>query len=60
MSEAMTNKTIKVRDISVKGRQFVEIDKHRLPKLPYPYHDWVDPDIQNVKGRIQALRSLST
>ena len=21
---------------------------------------WVDPDIQNVKGRIQALRSLST
>ena len=29
------SKTIKIRDISVKGKQFVEIDKHRLPKLPY-------------------------
>ncbi len=42
------SKQIKVKDISIKGKQLVEIDKHRLPKLPYPYEDWVEADIPQI------------
>ena len=53
------SKTIKIRDISVKGKQFVEIDKHRLPNLPYPYEDWVEPDIPQIPDEKRARLDVS-
>jgi len=50
---------VKIQDISKKTEQFADIDMSKLPKLPFPYQDWVDPPIEELSEKKKAGRDVS-
>jgi Fe-S oxidoreductase len=56
----MTDKAIRIKDLGKNVDQLFEFKFNELPKLPYPYEDWVDPDLPEVpeKKRIGLDTSL--
>ena len=45
----MKNNDIRIKNISDKKDQLYEVDLDNLPELPYPYHDWEDPPIEEIQ-----------
>ncbi|MDP8240897.1 MAG: (Fe-S)-binding protein [Candidatus Hatepunaea meridiana] len=44
----MKNNSIKLKDISKRSKQLVQLDVKDFPKLPYPYDDWEEPQIKEL------------
>lgn len=55
----MSNRDLKPQDIARKTDQLVHIDPNELPKLPYPYEDWVDPEIEPLSEAKRKNRDVS-
>lgn len=55
----MSNKNIKVKDLGKKTDRVYNLDVKELPKLPYPYDDWEDPEVPPVKDIKAEGKDLS-
>jgi len=55
----MNDKIIRPKDISKDVDQLVHLDYKKLPKLPYPYEDWEDPQFEPLPEAKRKLRDTS-
>ena len=55
----MTNERIRIKDVSQKKGQLIELDPAKLPKLPYPYEDWQDPPFEEVDPKRKGNKDTS-
>ncbi|UCD17399.1 MAG: (Fe-S)-binding protein [Candidatus Zixiibacteriota bacterium] len=55
----MSKPPTRIKDISKRTDQLFTLDTSTLPKLPYPYEDWVDPPIPEVPEVKRAGKDLS-
>ncbi len=50
---------VTIKDVTrIKG-QLIELDPLRMPKLPYPYEDWVDQPIEELAAKKKAEKDVS-
>lgn len=55
----MSNRDLKPQDIARKTDQLVHIDPNELPRLPFPYEDWTDPEIEALSEAKRKNRDVS-
>jgi len=53
------SKHLKVADVGKKTEQLHTIDPKALPKLPYPYEDWEDPEFPVIPEEKRKERDVS-
>ena len=55
----MKSRKPKLNDIGKKTDRLFSLDLENLPRLPYPYEDWVDPPYPEISAATRAVKDVS-